>query len=121
MDENGTDIFDIISQSSAQAITVDYDLYAHFLDDADMSEDQKREVLQALWNIIVEFVAIGYEVHPVQQAQRARNACGKLPETRNDPPISGQNAVVCKGSILANDFSDVASGKALQAAERIRK
>lgn len=60
------------------SVTVDYDLYAHYLEDADLSDEQKREFLQALWTIICEFVALGFGVHPLQQAQ---SPCGKPPKT----------------------------------------
>lgn len=70
-------------------ITVDYDLYAHYLEDTDLSEEEKREFLQMLWNIICEFVSLGFGVHPVQQAQKD---CGKpeekLPSIEPEPPES---------------------------------
>ncbi len=52
-------------------VTVDYARYAHMLDDPGLSEGQKREFLQTLWNIVVEFVSLGFGVHPLQQAQTA--------------------------------------------------
>ncbi|WP_430436061.1 hypothetical protein [Oceanibaculum nanhaiense] len=67
---------------SPPVITVDYDLYAHYLEDSDLSEDQKREFLQALWNIIVAFVSLGFGVHPAQQVEIA---CGKSYESANKP------------------------------------
>ncbi len=42
-----------------------------FLDDPSLSEDQKRQIVQALWPIILTFVEIGFGTHPVQLA------CGK--------------------------------------------
>ena len=48
-------------------ILVDYERYAHLLDDEDLTEDQKQEFLQTLWSIIVEFVSLGFNVHPLQQ------------------------------------------------------
>jgi hypothetical protein len=37
------------------------------LEGSDLSEPQKREFLQALWNIIVAFVDLGFGIHPLQQ------------------------------------------------------
>ncbi|MEM6537374.1 MAG: hypothetical protein AAF668_06550 [Pseudomonadota bacterium] len=68
------------------SVGFEYERYAHFLDEADLSQDQKREVLQALWNIVVGFVDLGFGVHPVQQAQKP---CGKFKET---PPKSALTA-----------------------------
>lgn len=53
------------------ALSLDTELYQHFLDDPALSEDAKREMLEALWSIIVDFVSLGFAVHPLQQA------CGK--------------------------------------------
>lgn len=41
------------------------------LDDSDLTEEQKRRVLEDLWSIIVNFVELGFQVHPVQEV------CGK--------------------------------------------
>ena len=71
--------------------TVDFERYKHLMDDFDMSEEQKREYLQALWNIVSEFVALGWGVHPVQQAQDAR-------ERDSDRQRSPRNARRTRGA-----------------------
>ena len=119
MDETGTNIINnIISRSPAPAVTLDYKLYEHFLEDTGLSEDQKREFLAALWSIICEFVAMGFEVHPVQQAQ---NACGRLGEARTNPPVLTENEVNCEGSILATDFKKAAGRDCPHVAGRIEE
>ncbi len=55
-------------------VTVDYKRYAHYLDNSDLTEDEKAEYLQTIWNIICEFVSLGFGVHPLQQID---DACGK--------------------------------------------
>jgi hypothetical protein len=52
-------------------VTVDVEKYQRFLDETDMTEEQKAEFLQALWSIIVTFVELGFGVHPLQEV------CGK--------------------------------------------
>lgn len=94
---------------SRPVIRFDYDLYAHYLDDADLSEDQKQEFLQTLWNLIVEIMSLGFDVHPVQQAQKP---CGKPPKNRKEPPFIEVDAVQSNSKILEHIFSDVADGKA---------
>lgn len=105
MDENDQTIINVLKQSKAPAITVDYDLYAHFLDDADLTEDQKREFLQAVWNIIVEFVSLGFGVHPAQQVQ---NDCGKPPKISLKAPLTKSHAVKCEDQKLAGNFENAA-------------
>jgi len=76
-------------------ITVDYDAYAHFLDDTDLTDDQKREFLQALWTIITEFVSMGFAVHPVQQATEN---CGELPAIPLQSAATAGCVVDCESS-----------------------
>ena len=86
-------------------ITVDYEKYAHFLDDSELTEQQKQEFLQTLWNIIVEFVSLGFDVHPLQQA---KNACGKPEEIASKPAATKANAVKCSHKILTDRFVSAA-------------
>jgi len=47
---------------------VDVERYQHLLDDPALSEEQKQQIIEALWSIIVNFVELGFGVHPVQEA-----------------------------------------------------
>ncbi len=49
------------------AIHIDYERYEKFLENADLTEQEKREFIDALWSIIMEFVSLGFGVHPLQQ------------------------------------------------------
>lgn len=53
--------------SQLRALSIDYELYEHYLESSDLTETQKRDFLEALWSIIVNFVDLGFEVHPLQQ------------------------------------------------------
>lgn len=97
-------------------ITLDYDLYAHYLADTDLSEDQKQEFLETLWSIVCEFVALGFEVHPAQQA---KNACGELPIQLANPSDSKADAIELNNRFLQSDFDDAAAGNGPQAEKRI--
>ena len=65
---------------SPPVIGVDYAAYAHFLTDTDLSEAEKQELLQSLWNAVVEFVALGFGVHPLQQIDDTREDADHAPE-----------------------------------------
>lgn len=60
------------------ALEIDYALYESYLESSEWNDDQKREFLETLWNIIVQFVDLGFEIHPLQQA------CGQNGE---DTPV----------------------------------
>lgn len=87
-------------------IEVDYERYAHFLDDSDLSEDQKREFLQALWTIIVNFVDLGFGVHPLQQAGQnaGQEACGQVDEIVPESPAECANGVNSKEYKIRKKF-----------------
>lgn len=104
------------NNKAAPSITLNVDLYAQYLEGTDLTEDQKREFLDTLWNIICEFVALGFNVHPVQQAQ---SACGKLPDTAASPPILGADAVEWTDQTLKAEFKVSATDKPASAEEGI--
>ena len=52
------------------SLTIDWDLYGSYLEDSDLSDEEKRECIQDLWNLVVSFVELGFGVHPIQQAKQ---------------------------------------------------
>lgn len=50
------------------ALMIDYSLYDEILADSGASDEEKREFLDVVWNIVVSFVDLGFGVHPLQQA-----------------------------------------------------
>lgn len=63
------------------AITVDVARYEHLLADTDVTDEERAEFLQAMWDIIVAFVDLGFGVHPTQIVQ---DLCGKDVESITD-------------------------------------
>lgn len=49
------------------ALSFDAQEYCHFLADCDWTDEQKREFIETLWQIIVSFVDLGFDLHPIQQ------------------------------------------------------
>jgi len=58
-------------QSSEKELTIDYQLYERYLEHSGLSETQKKEFLDALWQIITSFIDLGFGVHPLQHAKEA--------------------------------------------------
>lgn len=50
-------------------LRLDVDYYQTLLDDVEIPEDKKREMIETLWQIVVSFVSLGFDVHPLQQAE----------------------------------------------------
>lgn len=58
-------------ETAPPSLTIDWDAYLPFFEDEDISEEDKHQLIEALWSIVVNFVDLGFGVHPVQQV------CGK--------------------------------------------
>ena len=99
-------------------ITVDYEKYAQFLKHPDLSEDQKREFIQTLWNIIVEFVSMGFGVHPLQQAQ---DACGQNSKNPGNPSFLGPNDVISRVVNLTRIFGHAVAPSTSAVEEGVRQ
>lgn len=61
--------------SKPPIVEIDVERYQALLDDPDLTPEQQRQCLEALWSIITAFVELGFNVHPMS------HACGQLPET----------------------------------------
>ena len=75
VEETGT----LVSTVPARVLQVDVGKYQRYLDHANLSEAQKKEVIEALWSIMVSFVELGFGIHPMQEV------CGDLPEETLQP------------------------------------
>lgn len=80
-------------------ITVDYERYQHILDDEDVSTEQKQEVLQIVWDLVCEFVALGFNVHPLDETPLK---CGK-PQIGPEKPT-----LICQDQLYSSscNYSD---------------
>lgn len=74
-------------ESKKPMITVDVDQYQEYLDGSDLTDEQKTQFLQALWNVIQSFVELGYGVHPLQEV------CGKEESSSKGGSKESFNAV----------------------------
>ncbi|MCV6574353.1 MAG: hypothetical protein OIF58_01320 [Cohaesibacter sp.] len=65
-------------------MTIDWDYYGTFLEGLDCSDEEKRELIEVLWNIMVAFVDLRFGIHPAQLV--ANKACELNSE--NNPNIA---------------------------------
>lgn len=75
---------------------IDWDLYGQYLQEADCSDAEKRELILVLWSIAVSFVDLGLGIHPVQLAADAASkpACGQNGPSVADKVEAGEGAVL---------------------------
>ena len=75
--------------AARRIIKVDVERYQSYLDDTGMTDQQKKDFLQAMWLVMMSFVEIGFEVHPIQ------HVCGKASSPGNETSINELDAVNC--------------------------
>lgn len=92
-----------LSQSSAPAasepsVEIDFEAYLPYLEDEDIPDDQKMEMIEMLFAIMRSFCDLGFGIHPVQ------HDCGKVEKSsRLSPPDSG-NALNSASRSLVSKF-----------------
>lgn len=47
-------------------LVLDVEKYQHYLDHCDLTPEEKEEFLHAIWNMVCEFVFLGFNIHPLQ-------------------------------------------------------
>ena len=62
-------------KSNTKTLEIDVKLYEKYLQDKNLTEDQRNEFLNTLWSLVCEFVYLGYGVTSTEQALQA--GCGK--------------------------------------------
>lgn len=77
------------NEGSTPAFTIDVDYYQRVIDDPDVSEARKRELIEIIGNIVMSFIDLGFGIHPVQLAQ---NEKFKTQQREKDQRIERQDA-----------------------------
>lgn len=94
----------IAAQDTAkQYVTVDVEKYQAWLDDPDLTDKQKEQIVEALWQIILTFVDLGFGVAPLQ------DACGQLPENDGVCGKEPQDVVRSNADTLTDKFNEFAA------------
>jgi len=86
------------------SISIDWDFYAEFLKDVNMSDDEKLEFLQALVSIVIGFVDLGFNIHPAQLA--TKDAVAKNQTCESIADTAPRFAVDMLNSMHANEKSE---------------
>lgn len=81
------DLKNTFDASAKRMLKVDIERYQSYLDDTDMTPAQKEEFLQAMWLIMMSFVELGFEVHPLQEV------CGKDGQSDTQSALDAPDAL----------------------------
>jgi hypothetical protein len=97
---------EIEGRSGAPALSFDAEAYRHFLADCDWTDEQKDEFTEALWQIVLNFVDLGFGLHPAQQVGN------NMPTLAADSPSvvasdeNSNNITPDGASVLAGTFAE---------------
>ena len=72
------DLSNTFTKKAVPTLTVDWTVYANFLEDSEMTDDQKRELIETVWAIVVSFIDMGFDVRAPE------DACGQDPQSDHD-------------------------------------
>ncbi len=85
------------------ALKLDVERYEKMLNDCDLTEEQRQEFLETIWTIIVGFVDLGFDIHPLQQADV--QGCA---QDINLTSFMANNVVSSKKGLPQKQFTDAA-------------
>ena len=81
------------------ALSIDWRLYEHHLAEDDLTDQEKREFIEALWYIIVSFVDLGFGIEPVNHALKAAAMSDQRPSSTGAGTAKDSPA---KAGVIAN-------------------
>lgn len=85
-----------------KSVQIDVAKYQAWLDDPELSDGQKLQVVESLWQIILCFVDLGFQVSPWE------DACGKLAENQGSCGHAHQDVLESKAHTLSDTFNHFA-------------
>ena len=67
------------TKTKSMGLIFDWQDWLPYVAEADLPDDQKREMIETLWQIVVAFVDLGFDLNPHQQAQtdHGQESCGQ--------------------------------------------
>lgn len=64
---NRTDCDDMGPPAGSVGLSIDWERYGAYLEESDLSDEEKIEFIKTLWSIMVSFVDLGFRISPLDQ------------------------------------------------------
>lgn len=109
---NDLSVEQIIAAILDQKNTLSPEDLEHFdalLDAPDVTEEQRRELLQTLWNIVVAVIDFKWQV---QGTHLTDTPCGKVSQSQTERPNTDKNMVEWKDRKLTDTHNNTVNKKA---------
>lgn len=81
--------------TTRQALTLDTDLYQAYLESDQFTEDQKREMVKAVWNIVIACIDLDIAIHAAQDFEKS---CGQLAPAAEAPRPAQTNTLTSQNT-----------------------
>ena len=91
------------------ALVIDWELYGQYLADSDLSEADKRLLIETLWSIMVSFVDLGFSLSPVAES------CGLV---EGETTEAGSVVLDCEAITATRAFEGAAADVMASSSER---
>ncbi len=88
-------------KTAEPGITIDFEKYESLLEEADMTDDQKREHVQAIIAFMMQVAAFYWGLHP---ASFTNASCGKDREKPSKATLTAPSEVNCSKGNLVEQF-----------------
>jgi hypothetical protein len=88
------------------ALQFDAQEFAHFLDESDLTHEQKLEYIRTVWSIVLQFIDLGFGIHPLQIAL-GQQACGQFDAADVLCGVGDSDALESPHPELCTDFESV--------------
>jgi len=102
----------LIETDKALNVEINFEAYLPYLEDKDISDEDKHALIEAVFRIMGAFVDFGFGIHPVQ------TACGQTQNNTLQVPQTKQNPVKWSDLFLSENFETAAEAKMALAAEK---
>lgn len=93
-------------------LEIDVEKYQAYLDDPDLSDDQKEQIVLAVFQIMSAFVQLGYGIHPLQEV------CGQVEGMVDCAAGADSNGPTAPQKTLNKEFERAAEALPAEAQER---
>lgn len=80
--------------ASPKILSVDAELFQRRLDHWAVSDTEKAEYLDIVWQIVCQFVDLGYGIHPLKSS--AQQSCGQHLRNSDNGEFDPENSVASK-------------------------
>lgn len=89
------------------ALEIDYDLYLGEIEDWDMTEPQKRELIRTLFGVLISFAELGFGIHAAQNLPAKSKT-----KTGDNTPATLKFSSMLAGKMLHSDHTQNAKNSA---------